>query len=86
MSILGWIVLGAFSGWLASVITSRNRQMGWLANVVVGIIGAGLGGAIFHLFGGTGVTGFNLPSLGVALVGSIILLIIVNFINGRKRK
>ena len=84
MSILGWIVLGAFAGWLASVITSRSRQMGWLANVVVGIIGAGLGGAIFHLFGGTGVTGFNLPSLGVALVGSIVLLIIVNLFT-RKR-
>ena len=85
MSILGWIVLGAFAGWLASVITSRNNQMGWLANVVVGIIGAGLGGAIFHLFGGTGVTGFNLSSLGVALVGSIVLLIIVNLVTGRKR-
>ena len=85
MSILGWIVLGAFAGWLASVITSRSRQMGWLANVVVGIIGAGLGGAIFHLFGGEGITGFNLPSLGVALVGSIVLLIIVNLVTGRKR-
>jgi len=85
MSILGWIVLGAFAGWLASVITSRNNQMGWLANVVVGIIGAGLGGTIFHLFGGTGVTGFNLSSLGVALVGSIVLLIIVNLVTGRKR-
>jgi uncharacterized membrane protein YeaQ/YmgE (transglycosylase-associated protein family) len=85
MSILGWIVLGAFSGWLASVLTSRNRQMGWLANVIVGIIGAGIGGAVFHLFGGTGVTGFNLPSLGVALVGSIILLIVVNLLTGRRR-
>ena len=85
MSILGWIVLGAFSGWLASVITSRNRQMGWLANVIVGIIGSGIGGAVFHLLGGTGVTGFNLPSLGVALVGSIILLIIVNLLTGRRR-
>jgi len=85
MSILGWIVLGAFSGWLASVLTSRNRQMGWLANMIVGIIGAGIGGAVFHLFGGTGVTGFNLPSLGVALVGSIILLIVVNLLTGRRR-
>jgi uncharacterized membrane protein YeaQ/YmgE (transglycosylase-associated protein family) len=58
--------------------------MGWLANVVVGIIGAGLGGAIFHLFGGAGITGFNLPSLFVALVGSIVLLIIVNLLTGRK--
>jgi uncharacterized membrane protein YeaQ/YmgE (transglycosylase-associated protein family) len=85
MSIIGWIVLGAFSGWLASLFTSRNRQMGWLANVVVGIIGAGIGGAIFHLFGGTGVTGFNLPSLGVAFVGSVVLLFIINLITRRKR-
>jgi uncharacterized membrane protein YeaQ/YmgE (transglycosylase-associated protein family) len=80
MSILGWIVLGAIAGWLASVLTRRNRRMGWLANIIVGIIGAGIGGAVFHLFGGTGVTGFNLPSLGVAFVGAFILLVVVNLV------
>lgn len=84
MSILGWIVLGAFAGWLASLFTSRSRQMGWIANVIVGIVGAGIGGAIFHLFGGEGITGFNLPSLGVAFVGAVVLLFVVNLLT-RKR-
>jgi uncharacterized membrane protein YeaQ/YmgE (transglycosylase-associated protein family) len=85
MSILGWIVLGAFAGWLASLFTSRNRQMGWVANVIVGIVGAGIGGAIFHLFGGEGITGFNLPSLGVAFVGAVVLLFVVNLLTRKKK-
>lgn len=84
MSILGWIVLGAFAGWLASLFTSRSRQMGWIANVIVGIVGAGIGGAIFHLFGGEGITGFNLPSLGVAFVGAVVLLFVVNLLTRKK--
>lgn len=84
MSIIGWIVLGAIAGWLASIFTSRNRQMGWIANVIVGIVGAGIGGAIFHLLGGEGITGFNLPSLGVAFVGAVVLLFVVNLLT-RKR-
>jgi uncharacterized membrane protein YeaQ/YmgE (transglycosylase-associated protein family) len=84
MSIIGWIVLGGIAGWLASVITKRNRRMGWLANIVVGIVGAGIGGGIFHLLGGQGITGFNLPSLGVAFVGAFVLLVVVNLIFGKK--
>jgi len=84
MSIIGWIVLGGIAGWLASVITRKDQRMGWVANVIVGIIGAGIGGAVFHLFGGQGITGFNLPSLGVAFVGAFILLVIVNLIFGRR--
>ena len=84
MSIIGWIVLGGIAGWLASVITKRNRRMGWFANIIVGIIGAGIGGGIFHLFGGQGITGFNLPSLGVAFVGALVLLVVVNLIFRKK--
>jgi len=84
MSWLGWIVLGAIAGWLASIITGRNAQMGCIANVVVGIIGGLLGGWIMSQFGGEGVTGFNIPSLLVAVVGAVILLFIWNLIAGRR--
>jgi len=84
MSIIGWIVLGGIAGWLASIIMKRNDRMGCITNIVAGILGAIVGGWVFTLFGGQGVTGFNLPSLLVALVGAIIVLAIVNLIFKRK--
>ena len=84
MGILSWIVLGGIAGWLASIITKRNDQMGCITNIIAGVIGAAVGGWVFSLFGGTGVTGFNLPSLLVAFVGAIIVLAVVNLIFGRK--
>jgi uncharacterized membrane protein YeaQ/YmgE (transglycosylase-associated protein family) len=83
MSILGWIVLGALAGWLASIVTGRNDQMGCLTNIAVGIIGAFLGGAIMSALGGYGVTGFNLYSLLVAFVGAAILLFVLGLVRGR---
>ena len=80
MSIIGWIVLGGVAGWLASIIMKRNSQMGLIANVIAGIVGAMVGGWVFSLFGGAGVTGFNLPSLVVAFVGAVIVLAVVNLI------
>jgi uncharacterized membrane protein YeaQ/YmgE (transglycosylase-associated protein family) len=84
MGIISWIVLGGVVGWLASIITKRNDQMGCITNIVAGIVGAVVGGWIFSLFGGTGVTGFNLTSLIVALVGAVIVLAIVNFFTRRR--
>ena len=84
MSIIGWIVLGGVAGWLASIIMKRNSQMGLIANVIAGIVGAVVGGWVFSLFGGAGVTGFNLPSLVVAFVGAVVVLAVVNLIFGRK--
>jgi uncharacterized membrane protein YeaQ/YmgE (transglycosylase-associated protein family) len=84
MSIISWIVLGGVAGWLASIIMKRNSQMGLIANVIAGIVGAAVGGWVFSLFGGAGVTGFNLPSLVVAFVGAVIVLAVVNLIFGRK--
>ena len=74
MSILAWIILGAVAGWIASRIMKSNESQGILMNIIVGIIGAFIGGFTFSLFGFGGVTGFNLYSLLVAVVGSIILL------------
>lgn len=84
MSIISWIVLGGIAGWLASIITKRNDQMGCITNIIAGIIGAVVGGWVFSWFGGTSVTGFNLTSLLVALVGTVIVLAIVNLIFGRR--
>lgn len=80
MGILAWIVLGGIAGWLASILTGKNARMGLLANIVVGIIGAFLGGFIFSFLGGRGVTGFNPYSLLVAVVGSVVLIWIVKAI------
>ncbi len=77
MSIILWIVLGALAGWIASLIMGTDASMGALANVIVGILGAVIGGFIFNLFGQGGVSGFNLWSLIVAVVGSIVLLWLV---------
>ena len=84
MSIIGWIVLGGVAGWLASIIMKRNSQMGLIANVIAGIVGAVVGGWVFSLFGGAGVTGFNLPSLVVAFVGAVIVLAVVNLFSWQK--
>ena len=84
MSICGWLILGGLAGWIASLITNRNDQQGCLMNIVVGIVGAAIGGAVVGIFGGGGVTGFNLWSLIVAVLGAVLLLAAVNFFT-RKR-
>ncbi|MGB3713524.1 MAG: GlsB/YeaQ/YmgE family stress response membrane protein [Candidatus Promineifilaceae bacterium] len=84
MSICGWLILGGLAGWIASMIAGRNDQQGCIMNIIVGIIGAAIGGAIVGLLGGGGVTGFNLPSLIVAVLGAVVLLAIVNLITRRK--
>ena len=83
MGLIGWIVLGALAGWIASIIMGRNDRMGCITNIVVGIIGAFLGGFIFNLFGGAGITGFNLWSFLVAIVGAVVLLAIVGLFTRR---
>ncbi len=75
MNVLLWLLFGAIAGWLAGLLT--NKPQGLLGNIVVGVIGAFLGGWLFNQFGGTGVTGFNLPSLLVAVVGAVVLLVII---------
>jgi uncharacterized membrane protein YeaQ/YmgE (transglycosylase-associated protein family) len=80
MSILIWIIFGALAGWIASLIMNTNSQQGPIANIIVGIIGAFLGGYIFNLFGASGATGFNLYSLLVAIVGAIVLIWIVKML------
>lgn len=77
MGILAWIVLGGLAGWIASMVMKTNESMGIFANILVGIVGALVGGFVFGLFGGSDVNGFNLYSLLVAIVGACIFLGIV---------
>lgn len=84
MGFLGWIILGALAGWIASMLTNNNARMGAVANIVVGIVGAFIGGALMHFFGGAGVTGFNLYSLFVSVIGAVVLLFFVNMIGGKR--
>jgi uncharacterized membrane protein YeaQ/YmgE (transglycosylase-associated protein family) len=85
MSIIGWIILGAIAGWLASIVTGNNARMGCIANIVAGIVGALVGGFIFNAFGGDAITGFNIYSLLVAFVGAVVVLLIWNALAGRRR-
>ena len=77
MNWLVWIIFGAIAGWIASIVMGKNKKMGAIANIVVGIVGAFIGGWIMRFFGAQGVTGFNLPSLLVAIVGAVVLLFVV---------
>ena len=77
LGIITWIIMGALAGWLASKITGNDASMGWIANIIVGIIGAVIGGFVMTLIGRTGVDGFNLPSFLVATGGAVLLLAVV---------
>jgi uncharacterized membrane protein YeaQ/YmgE (transglycosylase-associated protein family) len=74
MSILAWIVLGIVAGFLGSKIVNRTGE-GLVLNLVLGIIGAIVGGWIFSFFGQAGVTGLNLYSLLVAVIGAVVALV-----------
>jgi uncharacterized membrane protein YeaQ/YmgE (transglycosylase-associated protein family) len=77
MSIISWIIIGAVAGWIASMIMGRNARMGWLANIIVGIVGALIGGFAWGLITGSNfVATFSLGTLLVAIVGAIVLLAI----------
>ncbi|MBY0310152.1 GlsB/YeaQ/YmgE family stress response membrane protein [Patescibacteria group bacterium] len=74
MGIISWIILGGLAGWISSLIMGTDASQGIGLNILVGVVGALLGGAVFSFFGSYGVTGLNFYSLLVATIGSIILL------------
>lgn len=77
MTIITWIILGALAGWIASMLTGTNAEVsGWM-NIVVGIIGAFIGGLALQLLGVNTTAGFNLGSLLTAILGAVILLSLV---------
>jgi uncharacterized membrane protein YeaQ/YmgE (transglycosylase-associated protein family) len=83
MSILSWIVLGLIAGFIGSKIVDSQGQGLWL-NLVLGIVGAIVGGFLFSVFGATGITGFNIWSLIVAVIGSVVVLWLYHMLVGRR--
>ncbi|RWF55484.1 MAG: GlsB/YeaQ/YmgE family stress response membrane protein [Mesorhizobium sp.] len=73
MSLLSWIILGAIAGFIGSEIVNKSGQ-GLVLDIVLGIVGAVVGGLIFSAFGASGVTGLNIYSLIVAVLGSVVVL------------
>lgn len=72
MGFLSWILFGALAGWIASMFLGTDAKMGALANIGLGIVGAIVGGYLMNFFGSAGVTGFNLYSTIVAVIGAIV--------------
>jgi uncharacterized membrane protein YeaQ/YmgE (transglycosylase-associated protein family) len=83
MSIIAWLILGLIAGFIASKIYAGTGQ-GVLLDIILGVVGAFVGGFVFDAFGGVGVTGFNLWSLVVAIVGAVIVLWLYHLIAGRR--
>lgn len=83
MTIIGWLVLGLISGFIASKIVN-HRGEGIFLDIILGIVGAFVGGWLFVHLGHTGVTGFNLYSMVVAIIGSVLILLAYHAIAGRR--
>ena len=75
MSFLGWIVLGLISGFIASKLVNKSGE-GVLLDIILGVVGAVVGGWLFTTFGMAGVTGLNIYSMLVAIVGAVVILVI----------
>lgn len=86
MNILGWIILGGLAGWVASLITGTSKGQSIFADIVLGIVGAVVGGWVVDILGGDGITGFNVWSFVVALGGAIVVVWTYHAIAGTKRK
>ncbi len=85
MAILGWIILGGLAGWLAGMFVDSPHRQGCIVNIIVGIVGAAIGGILMNLIGGHGVTGLNLYSLIVSFIGAVVFLLILNALGGSRR-
>jgi uncharacterized membrane protein YeaQ/YmgE (transglycosylase-associated protein family) len=83
MSIIGWIVLGLIAGFIASKLVNKAGE-GLVLDIVLGIVGAIVGGFLFAQFGAQGVTGFNLYSMFVAVIGAVVVLVIYHAVVGRR--
>jgi uncharacterized membrane protein YeaQ/YmgE (transglycosylase-associated protein family) len=83
MSILAWLVLGLISGFIASKLVNKSGE-GVLLDIVLGIVGAIVGGWLFNTIGHSGVTGLNLYSMFVAVVGAVVVLVIYHALFRRR--
>ncbi|HEY1426348.1 MAG TPA: GlsB/YeaQ/YmgE family stress response membrane protein [Caulobacteraceae bacterium] len=83
MGIIAWIVLGLIAGFIASKIVNHTGS-GIIMDIVLGVVGALVGGFLFSIFGAAGVTGFNIYSMIVAVVGAVVVLWIYHALVGRR--
>jgi uncharacterized membrane protein YeaQ/YmgE (transglycosylase-associated protein family) len=83
MGILLWIIFGALAGWIASIIMKTDYNQGTVSDIVMGIFGAVVGGFIMNALGQSGVDGFNLYSLAVAVLGAIVVIYIGRAVRNR---
>lgn len=77
MELIAFLVLGGIAGWIASLVMGTDASQGIFLNIVVGVVGAFIGGMLFNAFGNAGVTGLNVYSLVVSVLGAVVLLFIV---------
>ena len=84
MSLLAWIVLGLIAGFIGSKVVNNTGQ-GLLVDILLGVVGAVVGGFLFNQFGEPGVSGLNLYSLLVAIVGAVVVLWLYHAVVGRRR-
>ncbi|HVB75534.1 MAG TPA: GlsB/YeaQ/YmgE family stress response membrane protein [Ktedonobacteraceae bacterium] len=83
LGLFSWIIFGALAGWVASLVAGGNSRLGCLGNIVVGVVGAFLGGWIYSLITGHPLlVGWNWTAFIVAVIGAIILLAIINLVTG----
>lgn len=86
INIIVWLIVGAIAGWLASLVMGTNRSQGLLTDIIVGIIGAFLGGWLLDALDiGGGVTGLNIGSILTAFLGAVVLLALLRLIRGTAR-
>jgi uncharacterized membrane protein YeaQ/YmgE (transglycosylase-associated protein family) len=83
MGIISWIILGLIAGFIGSKIVDKQGQGFWL-NIALGIVGALVGGFLFGLFGAGGVSGLNIYSMIVAVIGSVVVLLVYNAVAGHR--
>ena len=83
MSIIGWLVLGLISGFIASKIVNKSGE-GVVLDIVLGVVGAVVGGYIFTAFGASPVNGFNIYSMVVAIVGAMVVLFVYHAATGTR--
>jgi len=74
MDIILWIIFGALAGWVASIIMKTNSQQNTLIDIILGIVGSVVGGLLMNFFGQSGVTGFNIYSFAVAVIGAVVII------------
>ena len=83
MSIIGWIILGLIAGFIASKLVNKRGE-GLVLDIILGIVGAVVGGWLFSLFGAEGVTGLNLYSMVVAVLGAVAVLVVYHAVTGQR--